>query len=222
MFADRSGQRSLMPMSRKPSWSAKSLKSFKFRVASGRSRTRQHAVIQVSFTGRGRPRRSARACSSPQRTATSSEYGNVTTCCRQSASSASLRGPQLRNTVHLVSSPTVTKEMHQVSPVSRARSGSSRRPRRLPDATSVSGTTKLTPGRNAGKRRGQPGIPPTPHRSRTAQAVPCRPLIRPAGRLGDGLVPPPAPHRQGRHGYWFRMPGRHRFHLPRRPFSHAR
>jgi hypothetical protein len=28
--------------------------------------TRQHAAIHVSFTGRGRPRRVARACSSPQ------------------------------------------------------------------------------------------------------------------------------------------------------------
>ncbi len=47
----RRGQRSLTPMTRSPSWSAKSLKSFKFRVASGRLRTKQHAVIQVSFTG---------------------------------------------------------------------------------------------------------------------------------------------------------------------------
>jgi hypothetical protein len=54
----RSGQRSLMPMMVSPSWSAKSLKSFTFSVASGRLRTRQQAAIQVSFTGRGRPRRS--------------------------------------------------------------------------------------------------------------------------------------------------------------------
>jgi hypothetical protein len=79
-----------------------------------RSRARQQAAIQVSFTGLGRPRRSAWACSSPQRAATRSEYGSVTTCCRQSASEASLRGPQLRSTVQLVSSPTVTNEMHQV------------------------------------------------------------------------------------------------------------
>ena len=45
------------------SCSAKSAKSLTFRVASGRSSTRQQAAIQVSFCGRGRPRRCARAWS---------------------------------------------------------------------------------------------------------------------------------------------------------------
>jgi hypothetical protein len=56
----------------------------------------------------------------------------VTTCCRQSASQASLAGPQFRSTVHLVSSPTVTNEMHQVWPVSRAR-------KRISQATAQAG-----------------------------------------------------------------------------------
>jgi hypothetical protein len=54
---------------------------------------------------------------------TLSEYGSRATSRRQSASSARLRGPQLRSAVHLVSSPTVTKEMHPVCPVRRAGTG---------------------------------------------------------------------------------------------------
>jgi hypothetical protein len=104
--------------------------------------------------------------------------------------------PQFRSTVHLVSSPTVTNEIHQVWPVSRARSGSARRPRKLAEETSVSRTTKLTPGRHAGTRTGQPRTHPTPDRSRTIRGGPYPPPRRPAGRLGDGPVPPQRPHRR--------------------------
>ncbi len=79
----------------------------------------------------------ARACSSSQVTATASEYGDITTLPSHPAISARLRGPQLRSTVHLVSSPSVTNEMHHVRPVRRARSGSARCPRKEVDARSV-------------------------------------------------------------------------------------
>lgn len=52
--------------------------------------------------------------------ATASSKGRRTTPDRHCARSASLRGPQLRSTVHLVNSPSVTKLMHKVLPASRA------------------------------------------------------------------------------------------------------
>jgi hypothetical protein len=47
--------------SRRLSCSAKSLKSLMLKVASGKSWARQHAAIQLSLAGRGRPRRLASA-----------------------------------------------------------------------------------------------------------------------------------------------------------------
>lgn len=62
---------------------AKSAKSLVLNVASGRPSARQQAAIQVSFTGRGRPRSWARACKSPQVVATRSSYCSTVTCRRQ-------------------------------------------------------------------------------------------------------------------------------------------
>ena len=55
----RVGSGAQRPMRSRPSNSAKSMKSAVFSVANGSPYVRQQAAIQLSFTGRGRPRRSA-------------------------------------------------------------------------------------------------------------------------------------------------------------------
>ncbi len=77
-------------------------------------------------------------------------------------------------------------------PVRRARSGSARRPRKEADATSVSRTTKLTPGQAGGTRKGPPGTPATPHPTRTAPGAPCHRRTRPAVRPSGEPAPRPA------------------------------
>ena len=183
-------------MRRRSSCSAKSAKSFVLNVASGRPSTRQQAAIQVSFTGRGRPRRWARACSSPQVVAIASSNGSSTTRRRQLARSASRRGPQFRSTVHFVSSPRVTNVMHNDAPASRDRSGSSNRPRKLVEATSVSRTTKLAPAQHAVRRRGPRGTRPVPRLTRRPRVGrghrPTRPARPPCRRASSATGTCPA------------------------------
>lgn len=59
--------------------------------------------------------------------------------------------------VHEVNSPTVTNVIANALPSSLARMDSGSRLRRIADATSVSRTTKLTPGRTGATHRGQRG-----------------------------------------------------------------
>lgn len=171
---------------------AKSPKSLVFRVANGSSSTRQHAAIHVSFTGRGRPRCWARACSWPHVIATASSYSKTAACCRHSASSARRRGPQLRSVAHLVSSPSVTKLMHKVWPASLARSRSGTRLRKLADATSVSRTTRLTAKQRGAMRTDQPGTRLAPHRTPIHRERQAPRRSGWAALLGGGLARPPA------------------------------
>jgi hypothetical protein len=75
-------------MSSRPSCPAKSSKSLTLRVARGNWRARQHAAIQLSLAGRGRPRRRAAAEILPHdREVASSEFSTTTRpshCCSSS------------------------------------------------------------------------------------------------------------------------------------------
>ena len=104
----------------------------------------------VSFTGRGRPRRMARACSSPQVTATASEYGRITTLPSHPASSARLPGPSCAG-------PSIWS----VRPASRTRcttSGRSGGPGAdRPDAPGRRRTPRRCPGRRSSRQAGPAG-----------------------------------------------------------------
>jgi hypothetical protein len=78
----------------RPSCSAKSSKSLTLKVASGNWCARQHAAIQLSLAGRGRPRRLASAEILPHvREVASSEF-STTTRPSHSSRSSRVRGPQ--------------------------------------------------------------------------------------------------------------------------------
>src|SRR5215472_14355213 len=104
------------------------------------------------------------------------------------ANSAVLRGPQLRNVRHFLSSPTVTKVMHIVCPARAARNRSGRRFRRLADATSVSRTMRLTAcwrdGRHRGLRGTHPALRRTPTHRETPVHQPRQSAVCPAGEPG--------------------------------------
>lgn len=108
---------------RSPSYLAKSSKSLTLKVASGNPCARQHAAIQLSFVGRGRPRRRAAAEIAPHVREVASSESKTTTRLSQCSSSPRVRGPQLRIAAHCHNSPTVTNVTHNVAPVSRAASG---------------------------------------------------------------------------------------------------
>lgn len=126
-----------------PWCSAKSVKSLRFKVASGRSQARQQAAIQVSLTGRGLPRWVAAADSSSQITAMGLPPGMTGLSASQPSSIARLAGPQERSLVHWVISPTVTNVSSGCRPSSRAARAGVSRPLKDREATPVSRTTAL-------------------------------------------------------------------------------
>ena len=102
---------------------------------------RQHAAIQLSLAGRGRPRRLASAEILPHvREVASSEF-STTTRPSHSSRSSRVRGPQLRVVAHCHTRPRVTNVTHHVMPVSLAASGSPSVPLIARDATRTGSLT---------------------------------------------------------------------------------
>src|SRR5215471_14357719 len=97
--------------------------------------------------------------------------------------------------VHEVNSPTVTNVIANDLPSILARVDSGSRPRRIADATSVSRTTKVTPGRTGATHRAQRGTARTPHQSPRARGRQDRPAT------GQVRHPPDGPALRSAHGH---------------------